>query len=136
MKLIHGDAFAFLDELNPRFIVTDCNKEDFARLLEWCESRYTILINAYSTRWLTAANPHPAQKRVDPYRSIIQAFPEEPVVCDPFMGTGTIGVAALSCGRDFIGIERYDDWFHVAKARIDGFQNAQAGENRAMGTVP
>lgn len=40
------------------------------------------------------------------------------VVLDPFMGTGTTGVAAIRNGRGFIGIEKDPQWFEVALARI------------------
>lgn len=39
------------------------------------------------------------------------------VICDPYMGTGSTGVAALKAGRQFIGIERNLKWFEVAKKR-------------------
>ena len=44
-------------------------------------------------------------------------------VLDPFMGSGTTGVAAANTGRRFIGIERDPDYFQIAQARI---QKAQA----------
>lgn len=40
------------------------------------------------------------------------------IVLDPFMGSGTTGVAALKAGRRFIGIELENKWFKVAKNRI------------------
>ena len=39
-------------------------------------------------------------------------------VLDPFMGSGSTGVAAVSMGRKFIGIELYEKYFGVAKDRI------------------
>ena len=41
------------------------------------------------------------------------------IVLDPFMGSGTTGVAALKLGRKFIGIEIDPKWFDVACKRID-----------------
>jgi site-specific DNA-methyltransferase (adenine-specific) len=41
------------------------------------------------------------------------------VVLDPFMGSGTTGVAALQLGRKFIGIEREEKYFDIACRRID-----------------
>jgi DNA modification methylase len=119
MKLYRGDAFALLDHLAPRFIVTDSNPETIALLIKWCEKHDTILVNAYSTRWLTRADKHPAHKRIEPYRALIDAFPDEPVVCDPFMGSGSVGEAALRAGRDFIGIEKMGEWFEIAEARLN-----------------
>jgi len=40
------------------------------------------------------------------------------VVMDPFMGSGTTGVAALQTGRRFIGIELDPGYFDIAEARI------------------
>ncbi|MBB9570931.1 site-specific DNA-methyltransferase, partial [Escherichia coli] len=37
---------------------------------------------------------------------------------DPFMGSGTTGVAALKAGRKFIGIETSDHYFEVAAQRL------------------
>lgn len=43
-------------------------------------------------------------------------------VCDPFMGSGTTGVAAVTMDRDFIGIEREPKFFDIACKRIDQAQ--------------
>lgn len=40
-------------------------------------------------------------------------------VLDPFLGSGTTGVAAMNTGRRFIGIERDETYFNIAKDRID-----------------
>ena len=40
------------------------------------------------------------------------------VICDPFMGSGTTGVAAINMGRKFIGIEREPKYFEIACKRI------------------
>jgi site-specific DNA-methyltransferase (adenine-specific) len=39
-------------------------------------------------------------------------------VLDPFMGSGTVGVAALRLGMKFVGIERYPAYFTMAQGRI------------------
>lgn len=42
------------------------------------------------------------------------------VVFDPFMGSGSTGVAAKGCSRKFIGIERDDKYFDISVKRIKG----------------
>lgn len=45
-----------------------------------------------------------------------------PTIIDPFMGSGTTGVAAVKMGRDFIGIEREARYFDIACRRIEQAQ--------------
>ena len=44
--------------------------------------------------------------------------PNGGLVVDPFCGAGTMGVAAVSSGREFIGIERDAEYVEIARARI------------------
>ena len=63
---------------------------------------------------------HGAQKPVELVTDLIKGFTnEESVVFDPFMGSGTAGVAAKNLGRDFIGIELDPDYFGIAQERIE-----------------
>ncbi len=47
------------------------------------------------------------------------------VILDPFMGSGTTGVAAVQMGRQFIGIERDPTYFEIACRRIEDAQRVQ-----------
>lgn len=63
---------------------------------------------------------HQTQKPVDMMAKIIRVVtPPGGLVVDPFMGSGSTGIAALSLGRKFVGIER--DWktLELAKERIE-----------------
>jgi len=41
------------------------------------------------------------------------------IICDPYMGSGTTGVAAIQMGRAFIGIEQKKKYFDAACERIE-----------------
>ena len=45
--------------------------------------------------------------------------PKGALVLDPFMGSGSTGVAAVQIGRRFIGIEKEEEYFNYAKNRIE-----------------
>jgi DNA modification methylase len=68
----------------------------------------------------TQNNFHPTEKPV----GLMQRFIEwtEGVVFDPFMGSGSTGVAAVQMGRKFIGIEREPKYFDIACRRIEDAQ--------------
>lgn len=57
------------------------------------------------------------------------------VVLDPFTGSGTTGVAALLEGFKFIGCEREDEYFALAKARIDKALQEQPAKNTKQPTL-
>jgi DNA modification methylase len=77
----------------------------------------------YSCKWMagnSAESGHPAEKPVRLMRHLIQLVaPTGGVIVDPFMGSGTTGVAAKAEGRDFIGIEREQRWLDLARKRIE-----------------
>lgn len=54
-----------------------------------------------------------------------------PRICDPFMGTGSTGVAAIRQGRRFWGIERNPDYFETACKRIEMAWSEFAGVEAA-----
>ena len=56
------------------------------------------------------------------YDHIISWSNEGDVILDPFMGSGTTGIAAKNLGREFIGIEIAQEYFDIAKQRIDNAQ--------------
>lgn len=62
---------------------------------------------------------HPTQKPVALMRQLILDFTnEDDLVCDPFCGVGSTGVACKNLGRKFIGIEIEKKYFDVAAQRI------------------
>jgi len=57
-----------------------------------------------------------------PDRLIRASCPHDAIVLDPFMGTGTTGVAAHNLGRSFVGIEIERDYYEIAQRRIEAAQ--------------
>jgi site-specific DNA-methyltransferase (adenine-specific)/modification methylase len=53
------------------------------------------------------------------------SLPEETIL-DPFMGSGTTGVACFQRGRSFIGIEREPKYFEIACRRIEDAQRQES----------
>ena len=63
---------------------------------------------------------HPTIKPLDFTESIIRnSTRENQLILDPFMGSGTTGVAALQNNRNFIGIELDENYFKIAQNRIN-----------------
>ena len=63
--------------------------------------------------------PHPTTKPVPLMAELLQLFSNPgQAILDPFMGSGTTGVAAIQLGRSFIGIEREERYFQIACERI------------------
>lgn len=66
---------------------------------------------------------HPTEKPVGVMKWAIGHLPvERASILDPFMGSGTTGVAAVQMGRQFIGIEREPKYFDIACRRIEDAQ--------------
>ena len=62
---------------------------------------------------------HPTQKPLALLERIIKAStPEGALVFDPFMGSGTTGVAAIKLNRRFVGIDNCEEYVSLAKKRI------------------
>jgi site-specific DNA-methyltransferase (adenine-specific) len=63
---------------------------------------------------------HPAPFPVELPRRLIELYSfNNDVVMDPFLGSGTTAVAALNCGRHFIGFETNEEYVRIARERIN-----------------
>lgn len=70
---------------------------------------------------------HPTQKPIALMRYLckLTATPTGGTVLDPFMGSGTTGMAAVMEGRDFVGIEKELEYVEISKRRIDWAKSKQ-----------
>lgn len=64
---------------------------------------------------------HPNEKPVRLLRVLLQSFPEG-TICDPFMGSGSTGVACVEEHRSFVGVEIDPAYFDIACKRIEDAQ--------------
>lgn len=78
---------------------------------------------AYGTEtfgYVNKSDFHPNAKNVKLEQFLIEiSTRENETVFDPFMGSGTTGIAATNCGRNFIGCEINENWFNRSKMRIE-----------------
>ena len=53
--------------------------------------------------------------------NILKSIPnvKNKIILDPFLGSGTTGIGCKQCGCDFIGIELDENYFNIAKERIN-----------------
>lgn len=74
---------------------------------------YTHLVN-YGRQ-----GEHPTEKPVPLMSELISDFTQiGDLICDPFCGSGSTGVAAVKAGRQFVGIEQDPKWFDLSCRRI------------------
>ena len=68
--------------------------------------------------WEKACGKHPTQKPLSLLiRLILMASNENSVICDPFAGSATTGIAANLLGRNFVGIEKEPEFVDIALKR-------------------
>ena len=104
------------DKLNGENDFADCelvwtNWPKAVRRLQW---RWNGMI-----RQGNEERYHPTQKPLEVMKWVMTLCPKSDSVLDPFMGSGTTGVAAIQMGRKFIGIEREPKYFDIACKRIE-----------------
>jgi DNA modification methylase len=105
------------DKGQEGFTLADC---EFA----WCSFEGAIRRKTcHRALALQDGKEHPTQKALAVMRWCIDQLPKGcETIADPFMGSGTTGVAAVQMGRSFIGIEREPKYFDIACKRIEDAQ--------------
>ena len=114
-----GNYFADLLPASPGWLVWRKPEAETGFSLADVELCWTN--KPFSARTITArrrdGNLHPTQKPVDVMKWTL-GFIDGRIILDPFMGSGTTGVAAVQLGRKFIGIERVESYFDIACRRV------------------
>jgi DNA modification methylase len=62
--------------------------------------------------------PHPCQMPIEVMENILKTLPDDCIIIDPFMGSGTTGVACINTNRKFIGIEMDEKYYDISCKRI------------------
>lgn len=113
-KLPHPTkGWLFWDKGQRGLTMSDCE-------LAW--TSYEFPMRAYTLNRVAlqedGGTEHPTQKPLRLMTWCLGLVPDARTVCDPFMGSGTSGVACAQMGREFYGIERERKYFDIACERI------------------
>ncbi len=122
-RIIWGGNY-FADQLPPTrgWLVWDKNNagRDFADFeLAWTDIDMVgrrIILRPMN---MDGGKVHPTQKPIAVMKWCLSFIPEANAILDPFMGSGSTGVACAKLGRKFIGIEIDEGYFDIACRRIE-----------------
>jgi DNA modification methylase len=125
LQIIWGGNY-FTDYLPPtmRWLIWDKGQRDFSLAdgeVAWTNQMKAMRIKTYSRGKALSrrdGNFHPTQKPIEIMEWCLTFIPNEKVVVDPFMGSGSTGVACVNMGRCFIGIEIDSKYFDIACSRL------------------
>jgi DNA modification methylase len=96
-----------------------------------CGKGPVVYMRGLSTASGEGRNIHPTVKPIELMRRLVRLCTKPgATVIDPFMGSGTTGVACVLEGRKFIGIEREAEYFEIAKHRIEHAEAEVAAGNQ------
>ena len=117
-----GNYFADLLPPTMRWLVWDkgqrINQSDGE--LAWTSQQKALrILTMNRVELMLDGAQHPTQKPVRLMTWCIEQLGNPQTILDPFMGSGTTGVAAIQLGRKFIGIEREPKYFDIACHRIE-----------------
>jgi DNA modification methylase len=113
----------FTDYLPPtqQWLIWDKGQRDFSLAdgeLAWSNQDKAVRIFSYPRAAMLKENGlHPTQKPIALMKWCIE-LAAAGTILDPFMGSGTTGVACVQTGRDFIGCEIDEKYFDIAIKRI------------------
>ena len=104
-------------------------RQEYEELRQEYESlRYTFNLNevqeniscVWTNKEINSGKKHSCQKPTDILEKIIKTSSNEgDIILDCFMGSGSTGVACMNTNRKFIGIELDENYFNIAKDRIE-----------------
>tara|TARA_R100001440_G_scaffold44024_3_gene63810 strand:+ start:20342 stop:21481 length:1140 start_codon:yes stop_codon:yes gene_type:complete len=119
----HENVDTFYDPSEGRYpanVIHDGLQEEWARYF-YCPKTSTVeREESVTLNGQDRNNTHPTVKPVELMRYLCRLVtPKDGTVLDPFMGSGSTGLAAKTEGMEFIGIEREQEYFDIATDRIN-----------------
>lgn len=97
--------------LKDKRIMQRISEGKTARLYDWWEINQVKNVSKEKTN-------HPCQMPLEVMRRIVGILPADYTIVDPFMGSGTTGLACKELNRNFIGIEMDTEYYAIAQQRI------------------
>ncbi len=96
------------------------SKRGFAEDSDYTKTNPKILIEFSNGNGYSKIGNHPTQKPVALFEYLLKTYSNENMtIFDPCMGSGTTGVACKNLNRNFIGIEKDEQYFKIAEQRIN-----------------
>lgn len=91
----------------------------------WMNRGHGVYVFKMPVEAIQRERVHPTQKPVSLMEWCIERVGGQSIL-DPFMGSGTTGVACVNLGRKFIGVELSEEYFDIAASRIEKAYQDQA----------
>lgn len=121
--IIWGGNYFGLPPAQCFFVWDKLQPQDFSlAMVEQAWSNIKSPAKMYRQSVTSYPKEHPTQKPEGLMKWCLGFLPNAQTILDPFMGSGTTGVAAVQMGRGFIGIEREERYFGIACHRIEQAQ--------------
>jgi len=127
-QIIFGGNYFVLPPSSSWIVWDKLNSGDFADCeLAWTSHKKAVRKFSYMWNGMIKQLPeerfHPTQKPVVVMKWILENYTNPAdTIFDPFMGSGTTGVACVQTGRNFIGCEIDEGYFKIAERRIHDAQ--------------
>lgn len=82
-------------------------------------TRHPITVLDFPQNWRRQDQVHPTQKPIELMEFLVKSYcPENGLVLDFCMGSGSTGIACINTNRNFIGIEKDEKYYNIAKERL------------------
>ena len=126
-QIIWGGNY-FTDYLPPtmRWLIWDKGQREFSLAdceMAWCSQQKAARVITYGRgAAVRDGKEHPTQKPLQVMEWCLGFLSDATTILDPFMGSGTTGVACARLGRRFVGIEIEPKYFDIACRRIEQAQ--------------